>query len=93
MTRSEVDITLAVDKGDDQEAWRRSGGPEVEDLSTGARVASVELLKRSIDARKAPVQFSPAPAGGDRFESVTAWQSEPVPLSFPGPVPAGQTGL
>ena len=51
----EVDITLAVDKGDDQEAWRRAVARRLN--FPPARVASVELLKRSVDARKAPVRF------------------------------------
>ena len=51
----EVDITLGVDKGDDQEAWRRVVARRLS--MPPARVASLELLKKSIDARKVPVQY------------------------------------
>ncbi|MAT46600.1 MAG: FAD-binding protein [Verrucomicrobiaceae bacterium] len=51
----EVDITLGVDKGDDQEAWRRVVARRLR--MPPARVASLELLKKSIDARKVPVQY------------------------------------
>ncbi len=50
----EVDITLGVDKGDDQEAWRRAVARRLR--IPPVRVASLELLKKSIDARKLPVQ-------------------------------------
>ena len=51
----EVDITLGVDKGDDQEAWRRRVARRLR--IPPVRVASLELLKKSIDARKVPVQY------------------------------------
>ncbi len=51
----EVDITLAIAKGDDQDAWRRAVARSLNLPPT--RVASVELLKKSIDARKAPVRY------------------------------------
>ena len=51
----EVDITLAIVKGEDQDAWRRAAARSLN--LPPARVVSVELLKRSIDARKAPVRY------------------------------------
>ena len=56
MARSqEVDITLALEKLEDQEAWRRAVARKI-DMKPD-RVASVELLKKSVDARKFPVRF------------------------------------
>jgi len=56
MARSqEVDITLALEKLEDQEAWRRAVARKVG--MKPDRVASVELLKKSVDARKFPVRF------------------------------------
>ncbi len=56
MARSqEVDVTLALEKLEDQEAWRRAVARKVG--MKPDRVASVELLKKSVDARKFPVRF------------------------------------
>ena len=56
MARSqEVDITLALEKLEDQEAWRRAVARKIGIKPD--RVASVELLKKSVDARKFPVRF------------------------------------
>ena len=56
MARSqEVDVTLALEKLEDQEAWRRAVARKVGIKPD--RVASVELLKKSVDARKFPVRF------------------------------------
>ena len=51
----EVDVSLALDKVDDQEAWRRAAARRLK--ISPARIASLSLLKKSIDARKAPVRF------------------------------------
>ncbi|MBJ07076.1 MAG: FAD-binding protein [Verrucomicrobiaceae bacterium] len=51
----EVDVSLALDKVEDQEAWRRAVARKLR--VAPARIASVSLLKKSIDARKAPVRF------------------------------------
>ncbi len=51
----EVDVSLAVDKLDDQEAWRKAAARRLK--VSPSRIASVSLLKKSIDARKAPVRF------------------------------------
>ena len=53
----EVDVSLAVDKLDDQEAWRKAAARRLK--ISPSRIASVSLLKKSIDARKAPVRFRP----------------------------------
>lgn len=56
MARSqEVDITLALEKLEDQEEWRRAVARKIGIKPD--RVASVELLKKSVDARKFPVRF------------------------------------
>ena len=56
MARSqEVDITLALEKLEDQGAWRRAVARKIGIKPD--RVASVELLKKSVDARKFPVRF------------------------------------
>lgn len=56
MARSqEVDITLALEKLEDQGAWRRAVARKIGVKPD--RVASVELLKKSVDARKFPVRF------------------------------------
>ncbi len=51
----EVDITLALEKLEDQSAWRRAVSRKIGIKPD--RVASVELLKKSVDARKFPVRF------------------------------------
>ncbi len=51
----EVDITLALEKLEDQSAWRRAAARKIGIKPD--RVASVELLKKSVDARNFPVRF------------------------------------
>ena len=52
---TEVEITLAIEKVDDQDAWRRAAARKLK--MPPVRIASLELLKKSIDARRAPVRF------------------------------------
>ena len=51
----EVDITLAIEKLEDQDAWRRAAARKIG--VQPERIESMELLKKSIDARKFPVRF------------------------------------
>ena len=51
----EIEIGLAVEKVDDREAWRKAVARSLK--VAPARVAELRLLKKSIDARKAPVRF------------------------------------
>lgn len=51
----EVDVSLAIDKADDLDAWRRAAARKLK--MPPVRIASMALLKKSIDARKAPVKF------------------------------------
>ena len=52
---TEVEISLAIEKVDDQDAWRRSAARRLK--IPPSRLVSVFLLKKSVDARRAPVVF------------------------------------
>ncbi len=52
---TEVEISLAIEKVDDQDAWRRSAARRLK--IPPSRIVSVFLLKKSVDARRAPVVF------------------------------------
>jgi uncharacterized FAD-dependent dehydrogenase len=79
---TEVEITLAIEKVDDQDAWRRAAARKLK--MPPVRIASLELLKKSIDARRAPVRFRlrlavgidapqvPREPGKSEFASVSA---------------------
>ncbi len=52
---AEVEIGISIEKIDDQDAWRRAAARVLK--IPPARIASVQLLKKSIDARGSPVKF------------------------------------
>lgn len=53
--REEVDISVALERESDLEAWRRAAARVLK--VAPARIASIELRKKSIDARRSPVRF------------------------------------
>lgn len=52
---AEVEVPIGVGKVDDREAWRRAAARKL--TIAPARLASIELIKKSVDARRSPVKF------------------------------------
>lgn len=52
---TEVEIALAIEKVDDREAWKRAVARQLK--LPPRRILDLRLLKKSIDARRAPVRF------------------------------------